>query len=69
MNFDLRLPIGIMFSIIGALLVVFGLTTGGGNMYVTHSLGININLWWGLVLFVFGALMLLSALRGRKKRH
>jgi hypothetical protein len=66
MNFDIRLPIGTMFSLLGAILVVFGLVTGGGDMYATHSLGININLWWGLVLLAFGVLMLLGGARGRK---
>ena len=31
-----------------------------------RSLGININLGWGVVLLAFGAIMLLLALRGRK---
>ncbi len=67
MNFDLRLPIGIMFSLYGAILTVFGFATRGKPMYAEHSLGININLGWGLVLLAFGALMLFLALRGRKK--
>jgi hypothetical protein len=58
MNFDLRLPIGIMFSIFGVILVVFGLATGKSDIYDQHSLGININLLWGAVLLVFGAFML-----------
>ena len=57
MNFDLRLPIGIMFSIFGVILVVFGLATNNSEIY-QHSLGININLRWGAVLLVFGAFML-----------
>jgi len=69
MNFDLRLPIGIMFSLLGAILVVFGLVTRGGDMYAAHSLGININFWWGLVLLVFGILMLLGAALARNKRN
>ena len=67
MNFDLRLPIGIMFSLFGAMLVVFGLATGGADMYRNHSLGININLWWGLVLLAFGAFMLILARKGFRK--
>ena len=67
MNFDLRLPIGIMFSLFGAILTVFGLSTKGSDIYNTHSLGINVNLIWGLVLLVFGVFMLLLALRGGKK--
>ena len=56
MKLDLRLPIGLMFSIIGALLVVFGLVSDPA--IYQRSLGINVNLWWGLVLLVFGLVML-----------
>jgi hypothetical protein len=66
MGLDIRWPIGLMFSLIGALLVVFGAVTGAGNEMYQHSLGININLKWGVVLLVFGALMLFGAARGKK---
>jgi hypothetical protein len=62
MGLDIRWPIGIMFSLTGALLVIEGLITGPS----VKALGINIDLWWGIVLFVFGALMLLGAARGKK---
>ena len=57
MNFDLRLPIGIMFSVFGVILVVFGAVSDKA-IYEAHSLGININLIWGAVLLVFGACIL-----------
>lgn len=63
MNFDLRLPIGLMFSVFGLLLTVFGLASDA-KLY-ERSLGININLVWGLVLLAFGAAMLFLARRGR----
>jgi hypothetical protein len=63
MGFDIRLPIGMMFSVFGALIGGYGVMTGGSDMYVRHSLGININLWWGAVMFVFGVGMLLLARR------
>jgi hypothetical protein len=66
MNFDLRLPIGLMFGLFGLILTVFGAMTRGHNMYA-HSLGININLRWGVVLLLFGGFMLFLALRGGKK--
>ena len=66
MNFDLRLPIGIMFSLFGAILTIFGLVSDK-SIYEEHSLGININLAWGAVLLVFGLFMLFLALRGGKK--
>ena len=57
MGLDIRWPIGLMFSLIGALLVITGLVNGAERM---SRLNININLWWGIVLLVFGALMLLA---------
>jgi protein-S-isoprenylcysteine O-methyltransferase Ste14 len=66
MNFDLRLPIGIMFSLFGAMLVIFG-AVSNKEIYETHSLGININLGWGAVLLVFGAAMLFLTWRASKK--
>ncbi|MEI8313415.1 MAG: hypothetical protein WCH98_21915 [Verrucomicrobiota bacterium] len=61
MNFDLRLPIGLMFSLFGAILTVYGLISGP-EIY-QRSLGINVNLWWGGGLLIFGLLMLFFALR------
>ena len=62
MGLDIRLPIGLMFAIIGLLLTVFGLVSDGA--IYRRSLGININLWWGLALLAFGAVMLLLGRRG-----
>jgi uncharacterized membrane protein HdeD (DUF308 family) len=62
MGLDIRLPIGIMFSFIGALLIIVGIINGPS----ARSLGINIDLVWGIVLLVFGVLMLLGALTGKK---
>ncbi|HKP49584.1 MAG TPA: hypothetical protein VJU17_06175 [Gemmatimonadales bacterium] len=61
MNLDLRLPIGWMFTLIGALLSVFGFLSD--ETIYARSLGINVNLWWGLVLLVFGVVMLTIARR------
>ena len=59
MHLDIRLPIGLLFCIIGLILCVYGLASDP-SVYA-RSLGINVNLWWGLVLFVFGAAMLVQA--------
>ena len=61
MKLDLRLPIGLMFTTFGVMLVVFGLLSNR-DIY-QRSLGINVNLWWGLVLLLFGCVMLTFALR------
>lgn len=67
MGLDLRWPIGLMFSIIGALLVIYGIATNSKAEVYARSLGLNINLIWGLVLLVFGAAMLTMAWRGARK--
>jgi hypothetical protein len=60
MTFDLRLPIGLLFAVFGAILAIDGL--------VAHRLvlDINVNLWWGLVMIAFGAAMLFFAGRARR---
>ena len=63
MGLDIRLPIGMMFSLIGALLAGSGFLTRGDDAMYHCSLNININLWWGLALLAFGLLMLIFALR------
>ena len=65
MKLDLRLPIGLMFTIFGVMLTLYGLVADPA--IYARSLGININLWWGLVLFVFGLVMLAFALRAQRR--
>jgi hypothetical protein len=65
MGLDIRWPIGIMFSLLGALLLIYGVATGSDTEMYRHSLGININIIWGIVLLLFGGFMLLGAIRGR----
>jgi len=64
MNFDLRLPLGLLFTLFGAILSIFG-AVSDPKIY-EKSLGININLVWGAVMLVFGLLMLVLAIKGRK---
>ena len=63
MQLDVRLPIGLMFSILGLALAGYGLFSDRG--IYSRSLGININLWWGLVVLAFGIAMLALAIRAR----
>ena len=67
MGVDIRLPIGLMFTILGLLLTLFGLFTGSNEEIYKISFNININLWTGLFSLVFGLIMLGFALKGRKK--
>lgn len=57
MSFDLRLPMGLMFSFMGAILAAFGMATNANAALYAKSLGINVNLWWGVGLLVFGQAM------------
>jgi hypothetical protein len=66
MGLDIRWPIGLMFTLLGAMLALYGAITGSDEMY-KNSLGININAIWGLVLLVFGVWMLTMAWRGSKQ--
>ena len=62
MKLDLRVPMGLLFLIVGVLLTVFGAATRGSAIYV-RSAGVDINLVWGLVMLVFGTTIFLL---GRK---
>ena len=65
MGLDIRWPIGLMFSLIGFMLVVYGFFTGANRELYQRSLDINVNLIWGIVLLVFGAAMLIMAIKGK----
>jgi len=55
MGLDIRLPIGMLFTTFGILLIAYG-ALSDPSIYV-RSLHINVNLEWGLVLLAFGAVM------------
>jgi hypothetical protein len=65
MNLDIRIPIGLMFAVIGVIMVIFGLVSDP-KIY-ERSLGINVNVVWGCVLVVFSAFMLAMAYRAYRK--
>lgn len=67
MGLDIRLPIGLMFLLIGVLLTGAGLTADPASL--KRSLDININLYWGLFLVVFGAFMLVMSWRAKKSAN
>ena len=64
MGLDLRLPLGLMFSVIGLILLGYGALTWGSGQYAL-SLGLNVNLAWGAVMLVFGGTMFLLGWRSR----
>ncbi len=67
MGFDIRMPIGMLFTLFGILLIGYGAATNGSAMYAEHSLGVNMNLWWGVALLAFGVVMLGLTRRRRKQ--
>jgi hypothetical protein len=67
MGLDIRWPIGLMFSLVGLLMTIYGFATKGDAEMYHRSLDINVNLWWGMILLVFGVLMLVLAKRSAKK--
>lgn len=56
MGLDIRIPLGLMFLSTGGIMLLFGLFTRGSEIY-EKSLGMNVNLIWGTVMFLFGAFM------------
>jgi hypothetical protein len=62
MGLDIRLPIGGLFTFVGVLLVIYGMASDPA--IYQRSLGINVNLIWGVVLVAFGVIMLLLGKRG-----
>jgi len=67
MSLDLRIPMGLMFTITGIILSVFGFATRNDSALYAKSLGIDANLWWGLVLFAFGLTMYLLGTRRQRR--
>jgi hypothetical protein len=65
MKLDIRLPLGLLFLIFGVLLGSFGLA--GNKAIYDRSLSININLWWGIIMVVFGLAMILLGRRGERR--
>jgi hypothetical protein len=62
MQLDIRLPMGLLFLLLGIILVVYGFVSDHA-IYVQHSLGQNVNLLWGSIFALFGAVMLWLARR------
>lgn len=66
MGLDIRLPIGLMFTLIGALLTGYGVINRAAAVTKIDGQEIPIDLIWGIVLLIFGVLMLFGAIGGKK---
>jgi len=64
MGLDIRLPIGMMFTVIGLLLSGYGLIAD--KAIFSKSLGINVDLLWGGALLVFGVAFAVAGRRGTR---
>ncbi len=62
MMLDLRLPSGLFFLITGLALAAYGIMSSARAPLTD----VNVNLYTGVVMAVFGAVLLLLALRARK---
>ena len=54
MGLDIRLPIGIIFTIYGVILMIYGVVADA-SIFQEKSLGVNIDLWWGLRCWFLGS--------------
>ena len=63
---DIRIPIGLMFAIIGIIISIMGLVTVSDVEMYRKSLGVNVNLIMGAFMLIFGLVMLYFALRKKK---
>lgn len=59
------MPIGFVFALVGILLTAFG--AASNPAIYQRSLGVNVNLYWGLVLLAFGLIMVMLGRRGMRK--
>jgi hypothetical protein len=64
---DVRIPIGGLFTALGLLLGGYGWATAGDATHYARSLSVNINLWWGLVMLVFGLTLLAAVWHSRRR--
>ena len=58
---------GMFFTLTGTILTAFGLSTRTTAGAYAKSLGIDVNLWWGLALLVFGMVLLTLGRRGQAR--
>ena len=62
MGLDIRIPLGLIFLIIGGIMAIFGGLSRSSAIY-NRSLGIDLNLTWGIIMFLFGLVMFLVGRR------
>lgn len=68
MGLDIKIPIGLMFTIMGLILTILGLVTMSDTAMYEQAMGYNINLFSGLIMLVFGCFMLFTSRLFKKKK-
>jgi hypothetical protein len=63
LGLDIRIPLGLIFLLIGGLMSIYGLVTRNAADIYEKSMGVNLNLTWGAIMFVFGLVMFLVGRR------
>jgi len=66
MGLDIKFPIGLMFTIFGVMLTIQGFFTIGSTELYEKSLNVNLNLWSGLFMLIFGSFMLVFSIKKKK---
>jgi len=67
---DIRWPIGLLFTLMGVLVGIYGLISPARTEYRpadAAARAVNLNLWWGLVMLAFGVVMLIGAVRAGRE--
>jgi ABC-type amino acid transport system permease subunit len=67
MGLDIKIPIGLMFTLLGIIVTILGIVTMGDTELYRQSLGYNINLFSGITMLVFGCFMLFTSRLFKKK--
>lgn len=65
-SMDLRHPLGGLFVALGLILAGYGFATRDTVEMYARSTSVNINLWWGVIMLVFGVVLVLMAGRARR---
>jgi len=68
MGLDIKIPIGLMFTLLGVILTILGLVTAGDTAMYEQAMGYNINLFSGILMLVFGGFMLFTSRLFKKKK-
>ena len=64
---DIKIPIGLMFSVFGVIITIYGFMTRNDAELYQKSFSHNVNLWMGGLMLIFGAVMLLLVKRKKSK--